>query len=108
MSASKVSLLDHIHLTHVYRFGLDVATLMMGSMYPMESFGVIWRWLCKLDMSAVSDFVFSHLIDADALDFQSSVFVPRVPQHPGPEGKSCQCSDILFRSLPQSDHVNAS
>ncbi|KIM57561.1 hypothetical protein SCLCIDRAFT_28781 [Scleroderma citrinum Foug A] len=37
-------------------------------------------------MSAVSDFIFSRLIDADVLDFQSSIFAPRLPRHPALKG----------------------
>ncbi|KIM62608.1 hypothetical protein SCLCIDRAFT_24902 [Scleroderma citrinum Foug A] len=37
-------------------------------------------------MSAVSGFVFSHLIDADVLDLESSIFTPRLPRHPALKG----------------------
>ena len=58
--------------------------------------------------SAVSDFIFSRLIDADALDLDSSVFTPRLPRHPALKGKFIKPSDILFRFPGRSDRVNAS
>ena len=59
-------------------------------------------------MYAVSDFVFSRWIDADALDLESSVFVPRLPQRPGLHGKPIQPSYFPFRSPGRPDCNNAS
>ena len=86
----KVSVSVFMRSTDVSRYGFDTAASMAGSMYPMESFGAIWRWLRESDMSAVSDFIFSRLIDADALNLQSSIFTPRLPRHFGFEGKSIE------------------
>ena len=82
---SKVGVLNLWRSTNVYRLDFDTAVLTPGPMDPMELFGVVWRWLHESDMSAVSDFVFSCL-----LNFQSSVFMPRLPRHPGFEGKSIE------------------
>ena len=63
----------------LYRFDLDAVRSTAGSNDPMETFGVGLGWLCESGTSAVSDFIFSCLIDADALNLWSSIFVPRFP-----------------------------
>ena len=108
VNTSKVSPSAFSRSTDISRYHFDVATLTPGSNDHGEMFGDVWRWLRKSGTYAVSDFVFSHWIDADALDLKSSVFVPRLPQHPGLHGKPIQPSDMLFRFPPQPDRVNAS
>ena len=59
-------------------------------------------------MAARVGHVFSRLIDADALDLESSVFTPRLPRHPALKGKFIKPSEILFRFPGRSDRINAS
>ena len=70
-------------------------------------FGVVSGWLRNAGTSAVSGFALFHLIDAYALDLQSSVFVPMLPRHPGLEGKFLRPSYPLYRSPGRPDRVNA-
>ena len=84
----------------LYRSDLDAATLMAGSMDSISTFWRVSEWLGESGLSQVSHLKFLGLFVIEMLDFQSSIFTPKLPQHPGPKGKSCQCSDILFRSLP--------
>ena len=56
----------------------------------------------------VSDSIFLCLIDTDALDLESSIIAPRLPRHPGFEGKYLQPSDSLFRSPQRLGCVNVS
>ena len=82
----------------VYRLDLDSAMSTAGPMDPTGTFQNVSGWLCDVGMSAVSGFTLSHLIDTYVLDLQSSVFAPRLPWHPGCEGKYLHPSDSLFRS----------
>ena len=88
---------DVLDLEH-YRYDLHPATSMPGSNNPIGTYGVSLGWLRKSGTSAVSDFVFSRLIDTNALNLESSIFAPRLPQHPGYEGKYLHPSDSLSRS----------
>ena len=82
-----VSISTRLHLINIYRSRFGMATSTAGSVDPMEAFGVVSGWLHDAGTSAVSGFVFLCWINADALNFQSSVFAPRLPWHPGFEGK---------------------
>ncbi|KIM56653.1 hypothetical protein SCLCIDRAFT_29402 [Scleroderma citrinum Foug A] len=55
-------------LSQLYRSDLDAATLMAGSMDSVLTFWRVSEWLGESGLS------------------QSSVFAPKLPQHPGPEG----------------------
>ena len=92
----------------LYRYDLDSIATTPWSIDPMETFGAGLGWLRESGMSAVSDFVFSRLIDADALDIWSSVFAPRLPWHPEFEGGFANPSYSFSRSPYRLDHVNAS
>ena len=72
----------------------------------MATFGVVSGWLRDVGTSAVSGFALSHLIDAYALNLQSSIFAPMLPRHPGLEGKFLRPSYPLYRSPGRLDHVN--
>ena len=65
----KVSVSVFTRLTDISRYGFDTATLTVGSMYPMESFGSIWRWLHGMGMSQVSASAVSCSTDICRLGF---------------------------------------
>ena len=65
----KVSVSVFTRSTDVSRYGFDMATLTVGSMYPMESFGSIWRWLHGMGMSQVSASAVSCSTDICRLGF---------------------------------------
>ena len=90
------------------RFNLNLTMLMVGPMDPTGTFRNVSGWLRDVGTSAVSGFALSCLIDAYALDLQSSVFAPRLPWHPALKGKFTKPSDILFRFPGRSDRINAS
>ena len=92
----------------LYRYDLDSIATTAWSIDPMETFGAGLGWLRESGMSAVSDFVFSRLIDADALDLRSSVFAPRFPQRPAFKGGFTNPSYSFSRSPYRLDRVNAS
>ena len=92
----------------LYRFNLDAVRSTAGSNDLMETFGVGLGWLHESGTSAVSDFVFSRLIDADALDLRSSVFAPRFPRRPAFEGGFTNPSYSFSRSPYWLDRINAS
>ena len=69
---SKVSVLDLFRLINVSRSCFDPSALMPWSNDHVGTLGVISRWLRESGTYAVSDFFFSHWIDADVLDLESS------------------------------------
>ena len=62
-NTSKLSVSVFTRSTDICRDEFDVAALTPGPMDPMETFGVVSRWLCDAGMSTVSDFTLSRLID---------------------------------------------
>ena len=98
LGTSLVSRFCRFRLADFCRFNFDSTALTPGSNDPIGMYGVGLGWLHESGTSMVSDFVFSHLIDTNTLDLESSVFAPRLPQHPGYEGKYLHPSDSLSRS----------
>ena len=107
-NASKVSVSVFTCSTDVCRDKFDAAMLTPGPMDPMEMFGVVSGWLHNAGTSVVSGFTLSRLIDAYALDLQSSVFVPMLPWHPGLNSKLTNHSNLFSRSLHCPHHINVS
>ena len=107
-NASKVSVSVFTCSTDICRDKFDAAMLTPGPMDPMETFGVVSGWLLNAGTSTVSGFALSCLIDAYALNLQSSVFAPMLPWHPGLNSKLTNCSDLFSRSPCCPHRVNAS
>ena len=105
---SKVSLSTVLRSINVCRCDFDTAASTAGSVDPMETFGVVSRWLHDAGTSTVSGFTLSRSIDADILNLESSVAAPMLPRHPGLECGFINPYYSFSRSPYWLDRVNAS